>query len=209
MKLRTISTADRERWRETTMSKISKAAKAVKKVDMGGVIRAIVRSGQAAPGPPLGPVLGQKGIPIGQFCKDFNDKTKELKEGIPLPIKIHVKPDRTYDLTIGQPTVSYFLKQAAGIQKGASKTGHEIAGKVSVRAVYEIAQVKAQDEAFKMQNASIETVVKSIIGSARSLGIEIVNDLSAEEYNTFLEEKEERLRAEAAAADEAVSVKKK
>ncbi|XP_020308255.1 large ribosomal subunit protein uL11m [Oncorhynchus kisutch] len=191
------------------MSKISKAAKAVKKVDMGGVIRAIVRSGQAAPGPPLGPVLGQKGIPIGQVCKDFNDKTKELKEGIPLPIKIHVKPDRTYDLTIGQPTVSYFLKQAAGIQKGASKTGHEIAGKVSVRAVYEIAQVKAQDEAFKMQNASIETVVKSIIGSARSLGIEIVNDLSAEEYNTFLEEKEERLRAEAAAADEAVSVKKK
>ncbi|KAM9511666.1 large ribosomal subunit protein uL11m isoform 1-T2 [Salvelinus alpinus] len=191
------------------MSKISKAAKAVKKVDMGGVIRAIVRSGQAAPGPPLGPVLGQKGIPIGQFCKDFNDKTKELKEGIPLPIKIHVKPDRTYDLTIGQPTVSYFLKQAAGIEKGASKTGHEIAGKVSVRAVYEIAQVKAQDEAFKMQNASIETVVKSIIGSARSLGIEIVNDLSAEEYNTFLEEKEERLRAEAAAADEAVSVKKK
>uniref|UniRef100_A0AAZ3SFT6 Large ribosomal subunit protein uL11 n=1 Tax=Oncorhynchus tshawytscha TaxID=74940 RepID=A0AAZ3SFT6_ONCTS len=153
--------------------------------------------------------LHQKGIPIGQFCKDFNDKTKELKEGIPLPIKIHVKPDRTYDLTIGQPTVSYFLKQAAGIQKGASKTGHEIAGKVSVRAVYEIAQVKAQDEAFKMQNASIETVVKSIIGSARSLGIEIVNDLSAEEYNTFLEEKEERLRAEAAAADEAVSVKKK
>uniref|UniRef100_A0A4W5NB71 Large ribosomal subunit protein uL11 n=1 Tax=Hucho hucho TaxID=62062 RepID=A0A4W5NB71_9TELE len=191
------------------MSKISKAAKAVKKVDMGGVIRAIVRSGQAAPGPPLGPVLGQKGILIGQFCKDFNDKTKELKEGIPLPIKIHVKPDRTYDLKIGQPTVSYFLKQAAGIRKGASKTGHEIAGKVSVRAVYEIAQVKAQDEAFKMQNASIETVVKSIIGSARSLGIEIVNDLSAEEYNTFLEEKEERLRAEAAAADEAVSVKKK
>nr|ACI67399.1 39S ribosomal protein L11, mitochondrial precursor [Salmo salar] len=191
------------------MSKISKAAKAVKKVDMGGVIRAIVRSGQAAPGPPLGPVLGQKGIPIGQFCKDFNDKTKELKEGISLPIKIHVKPDRTYDLTIGQPTVSYFLKQAAGIQKGASKTGHEIAGKVSVRVVYEIAQVKAQDEAFKMQNASIETVVKSIIGSARSLGIEIVNDLSAEEYSTFLEEKEERLKVEAAAADEAVSVKKK
>ncbi|XP_056295401.1 39S ribosomal protein L11, mitochondrial [Pseudoliparis swirei] len=195
------------------MSKISKAAKAVKKVDASSVIRAIVRSGQAAPGPPLGPILGQKGIPIGQFCKDFNEKTKELKEGIPLPIKIHVKPDRTYDLKIGQPTVSYFLKQAAGIAKGASKTGHETAGMVSVRAVYEIAQVKALDECFKMRNVSLENVVKSIVGSARSLGIKIVNDLSPDEYKLFLEQREEKLKADAiSAADaeaEALSGKKK
>uniref|UniRef100_A0A8C2J0Y3 Large ribosomal subunit protein uL11 n=1 Tax=Cyprinus carpio TaxID=7962 RepID=A0A8C2J0Y3_CYPCA len=158
------------------MSKISKAAKAVKKLDTGGVIRAIVRSGQAAPGPPLGPILGQKGIPIGAFCKDFNEKTKELKEGIPLPIKINVKSDRTYDLKIGQPTVSYFLKQAAGIEKGAGKTGHEIAGMVTVRAVYEIAQVKSQDDSFKLRDISMQNIVKSIIGSARSLGIKVVND---------------------------------
>ncbi|XP_060935926.1 39S ribosomal protein L11, mitochondrial [Limanda limanda] len=194
------------------MSKISKAAKAVKRLDTGGVIRAIVRSGQASPGPPLGPILGQKGIPIGQFCKDFNEKTKELKEGIPLPVKIHVKPDRTYDLKIGQPTVSYFLKQAAGIAKGAGKTGHETAGMVSLRAVYEIAQVKAEDECFKVRNSSLEHVVKCIIGSARSLGIKIVKDLSADEYKLFLEQREEKMKtdaAEAAAAAEALMSKKK
>ncbi|XP_030252388.1 large ribosomal subunit protein uL11m isoform X2 [Sparus aurata] len=158
------------------MSKISKAAKAVKKLDAGNVIRAIVRSGQAAPGPPLGPILGQ--------------------------------PDRTYDLKIGQPTVSYFLKQAAGIAKGAGKTGHETAGMVSVRAVYEIARVKSEDDCFKMRNASMETIVKSIAGSARSLGIKVVNDLSADEYKIFLEQREEKLKADAAAS-EALTVKKK
>ncbi|XP_038555655.1 39S ribosomal protein L11, mitochondrial isoform X2 [Micropterus salmoides] len=173
--------ADLRLSRQIRMSKISKAAKAVKKLDAGNVIRAIVRSGQAAPGPPLGPILGQ--------------------------------PDRTYDIKIGQPTVSYFLKQAAGIAKGAGKTGHETAGMVSVRAVYEIAQVKVQDECFKMRNASLETVVKCIIGSAHSLGIKVVNDLSADEYKIFLEQREEKLKADAAAAAaaaaEALSGKKK
>ncbi|KAM7389906.1 hypothetical protein PAMP_023850 [Pampus punctatissimus] len=179
----------------------------------GGTCSAVVRRGLAAFLLRLHTVENQRGIPIGQFCKDFNEKTKELKEGIPLPVKIHVKPDRTYDLKIGQPTVSYFLKQAAGIAKGAAKTGHEIAGMVSVRAVYEIAQVKAQDECFRVRNTSLENVVKSIVGSARSLGIKVVNNLSADEYKAFLEQREEKLKADAAAAAaaaaEALAGKKK
>ncbi|ELU07658.1 hypothetical protein CAPTEDRAFT_169602 [Capitella teleta] len=170
-------------------TKMVKAAKkGLSKVQHPPFLSAIIPAGRAMPAPPLGPQLGSRNIQIGQFCKDFNEKTKNVKEGTPLPTRINVNPDRSYNITFHSPPASWFLCKAAGIKKGAMKPSQEVAGKVTLKHIYEIAKIKSADPPF--ENVPMEIICKMIIGSAHSCGIEVVKELNAEQYGAFLEERE-------------------
>jgi large subunit ribosomal protein L11 len=141
----------------------------VKKV--AGYIKLQVPAGKANPSPPIGPALGQRGLNIMDFCKAFNAQTQSFEQGTPLPVVISAYVDRTFSFVIKTPPVSFFLKKAAGIEKGSKTTGRGgFVGKITMAQIREIAEKKKQD----LNAWDIEAAVQMIKGSAHSMGIEVV-----------------------------------
>ena len=136
---------------------------------VSGFINLTIMGGSANPSPPVGPALGQHGVNIMDFCNAFNDKTKESK-GIPIPVVITVYEDRSFSFITKKPPASYFLKQAAKIKSGSGTPGREPIARVTSKQVKAIAEEKMED----LNANDIEAAMKIIAGSARSMGIEVV-----------------------------------
>lgn len=136
---------------------------------VAGMLKLQVPAGQAKPSPPVGPALGQRGINIMEFCKAFNAKTQELEPGAPCPTVITYYVDKSFTMDIKTPPVSFFFKKAAKLKSGAKTPGRAIAGSVTVKQVREIAEAKMQD----LNANDLEGAMQIILGSARSMGIEV------------------------------------
>ncbi len=139
-----------------------------KKID--GYIKLQVPAGQANPSPPIGPALGQRGVNIMEFCKTFNAHTQKLEQGMPIPTVITVFADKSFTFITKTPPTSFFLKRAAKLEKGTGTTGREIVGRVTMKQVREIAELKMAD----LNAYDIDKAAEMIKGSARSMGIEVV-----------------------------------
>jgi large subunit ribosomal protein L11 len=134
-----------------------------------GTMKLQVKAGQANPSPPVGPALGQRGINIMEFCKAFNAKTADLEPGAPCPTVISYYQDKSFTMEIKTPPASYYLKKAAKINAGAKTPSRETVGTVTTKQLREIAEAKMGD----LSAVDIEAAMKIILGSARSMGIEV------------------------------------
>ena len=128
-----------------------------------------VKAGQANPSPPVGPALGQRGINIMEFCKAFNAKTADLDPGAPCPTVISYYQDKSFTMDIKTPPAAYFLKKAAKVNAGAKTPSRETVGTITAKQLREIAEAKMAD----LSANDIDQAMKIILGSARSMGIEV------------------------------------
>ena len=134
-------------------------------------IRIVIPAGAAKPAPPVGPALGQHGLNIMAFCKEFNASTSDFLEDVPVPVVLTAFKDKSLEWQMKSPPVSYFVKKAAGVRKGEARPGQGTGGTISLRHVFEIAKVKQKDEGALI---GMEALCQSIISSAKSSGISVV-----------------------------------
>jgi large subunit ribosomal protein L11 len=138
-----------------------------KKID--AYIKLQVAAGKANPSPPVGPALGQRGVNIMEFCKQFNARTQEMEVGLPIPVVITVFSDRSFTFVTKTPPASVLLRKAAGVPKGSSVPNKDKVGRVTREQVLEIARTKNPD----LTAASEEAALRTIAGTARSMGLEV------------------------------------
>jgi len=136
-----------------------------------GYIKLQIPAGKANPSPPVGPALGQRGLNIMAFCKEFNAATQQLEQGMPIPVVITAFSDRSFTFVTKTPPASYFLKKAAKIEKGSKTTGiGSFVGQVTMAQCREIAQQKMAD----LNAHDLDAAAEMIKGSARSMGLQVV-----------------------------------
>ena len=134
-----------------------------------GYLKLQVPAGAANPSPPIGPALGQRGLNIMAFCKDFNAKTSQLEKGSPIPVVITIYGDKSFTFEMRTPPMSYFLKKAAKIESGSKTPGRDNVAKVTPTQVREIAEKKMAD----LNCDTVEAAMRMVEGSARSMGIQV------------------------------------
>lgn len=135
------------------------------------VIKLQIPAGQANPAPPVGPVLGQHGVNIAQFCQQFNEATKEMEGGEITPVELTIYEDRTFEFKLKTPPTSYLLKKAAGVEKGSGEPNKKKVGKITKEDLRKIAEKKMDD----LNTSNIEAAEKTIAGTARNMGIELID----------------------------------
>jgi large subunit ribosomal protein L11 len=134
-----------------------------------GYIKLQVPAGKANPSPPIGPALGQRGLNIMEFCKAFNAQTQGMEVGMPIPVEITAYADKSFTFRMKTPPATYFIKKAAGIQKGSPKPHTDKVGKLTRAQAEEIAKAKMPD----LTASDMDAAVRTIAGSARSIGVTV------------------------------------
>jgi large subunit ribosomal protein L11 len=133
-----------------------------------GYVKLQVPAGSANPSPPIGPALGQQGVNIMEFCKQFNAQTQKLEKGLPIPVVITVYSDRSFTFIMKTPPASVLIRKAIGIEKGSGVPNTQKVGKISLKQLEEIAKSKTPD----LTAADLKAAVRTIAGTARSMGVD-------------------------------------